>query len=95
MSLNGTSERACVRTVRAAVMCGVVAMASGAWAQDTRTVTEPKIPATCVKLRRRFTLGRTALPEADETNGDTARIQEAIDGLRKCKPGLAVELAQA
>ncbi len=91
MSLNGTSERASVGTVRAAVMCGVVAIASGAWAQDTRTVTEPKIPATCVKLKANIYAGQDGIRDADETAGATAGIQEAID---KCKPGMAVELAQ-
>jgi polygalacturonase len=74
---------------------GVVAMAAGAWAQDTRVVTEPKIPAVCVKLEAKIVATGDALKEADEANADTARIQEAIDGFAaKCKPGQAVELAQ-
>jgi polygalacturonase len=74
--------------------CGVVALASAAWAQDTRVVTEPKIPATCVKLEARINEMGDVLNEADEAKADTARIQEAIDGFAaKCKPGMAVELA--
>jgi polygalacturonase len=80
--------------MRAVLACGVVAMASGAWAQDTRVVTEPKIPATCVKLEARINEMGDVLNEADEAKADTARIQEAIDGFAaKCKPGMAVELA--
>jgi len=77
---------------RVLLACGVVAMASGAWAQDTRTVTEPKIPATCVKLEAKLvTAPGETLKEADEANPDSARIQEAID---KCGAGKAVELAK-
>ena len=91
MYLNAVSMRAGGRVLLA---CGVVAMASGAWAQDTRTVTEPKIPAACVKLEAKIVAVGDALKEADEANADTARILEAIDGFAtKCKPGQAVELA--
>jgi polygalacturonase len=68
----------------------MVAMSAGAWAQDTRTVTEPKIPASCVKLDAKIAAAGDALKEADEANADTARIQGAIDS---CKQGEAVELA--
>jgi polygalacturonase len=79
---------------RVALACGVVAMAWGAQAQDTRTVTEPVIPATCVKLEAKIAAVGDALKEADEKNEDTARIQESVDGFAaKCKPGQAVELA--
>jgi polygalacturonase len=94
MFLNGMNERAGVRTMRAVLACGVVALASAAWAQDTRVVTEPKIPATCVKLEARINEMGDVLNEADEAKADTARIQEASDGFAaKCKPGMAVELA--
>ena len=87
-------ERMCGRKLRALLACGVVAMVSGAWAQDTRTVTEPKIPATCVKLEAKLTATGDALKEADETKKDTAAIQAAIDGFAaKCQPGQALELA--
>jgi polygalacturonase len=94
MFLNAMNERAGVRTMRAVLACGVVALASAAWAQDTRVVTEPKIPATCVKLEAKIASVGDTLKEADEASADTARIQAAIDGFAAtCKPGQAVELA--
>src|ERR1035437_9395568 len=94
MFLSSGCVRAGVRQVCGLLVCGVVAMASGVWAQDTRVVTEPKIPAACVKLEAKIVAVGDALKEADEANADTARIQEAIDGFAgKCKPAWAVELA--
>jgi polygalacturonase len=94
MYLSRMSQRACVRTMRAVLVCGVIALASGAWAQDTRVVTEPKIPATCVKLEAKIVAVGDALKDADEANADSARIQSAVDGFATgCKPGQAVELA--
>ena len=94
MYLSRMSERACVRTMRAVLVCGAIALASGAWAQDTRVVTEPKIPATCVKLEAKIVAVGDALKDADEANADSARIQSAVDGFATgCKPGQAVELA--
>lgn len=79
---------------RVMLACGVVGMRLSAQAQDTRAVTEPVIPATCVKLEAKIAVVGDALKEADEKNEDTARIQEAVDGfVAKCKPGQAVELA--
>src|ERR1035437_5031041 len=87
-------ERMCGRKLRALLACGVVAMVSGSWSQDTRTVTEPKIPATSVKVEAKLTATGDALKEADETKKDTAAIQAAIDGFAaKCQPGQALELA--
>jgi polygalacturonase len=63
-----------------------VSMAS---AQDTRTVTEPKIPASCVQLTARLQAVDDKLDAADERKLDTDRIQAAMD---KCTPGMAVEL---
>ena len=65
-------------------------------AQDTRTVTEPVIPALCATLDAQLhsipklapAAGRT-LAEADESKLDTARIQKAID---HCGKGLGVLL---
>jgi polygalacturonase len=82
-------------------VCGFVLFAVGckAQAQDTRTVTEPKLPATCVRLEAKLVatgdaLAGATLAEADESKPDTQRIQQAIDGFAsKCKPGTAVELA--
>ncbi|HKV92682.1 MAG TPA: pectinesterase family protein [Candidatus Angelobacter sp.] len=58
-------------------------------AQDTRVVTEPKVPRTCVSLAARLTADNGRLPEAAEQQPDTERIQEAID---HCVAGRAVEL---
>jgi polygalacturonase len=70
------------------VGCGVVC------AQDTRVVTEPKIPTVCVKLEAKLLatpdVNGGKLREEDESKLDTERIQKAMDG---CKPGTAVELA--
>ena len=74
-------------------VCGWVAlagMALGAAAQDTRVVTEPVIPATCVRLEAKIVAVGEKFAEADEARADSARIQSAID---KCKSGTAVELA--
>lgn len=51
-------------------------------AQDTRTITEPVIPPSCVTLTAKFTT-------TDDSHADTARIQSALD---RCSPGHAVEL---
>ena len=94
MVQSATWERMCGRRLRVLLACGVAAMVSGAWAQDTRTVTEPKIPTTCVKLEAKLVATGDTLKEADETKEDTAAIQAAIDGFAaKCQPGQALELA--
>ncbi|HEX9200523.1 MAG TPA: glycosyl hydrolase family 28 protein [Acidobacteriaceae bacterium] len=95
MSLNGM----CVRTgrwqMRLVLACGMVATASVAGAQDTRTVTEPKIPEACVKLSANL-LGTEdgritdGAGKSAEDKPDTERIQKALDG---CGAGKAVELA--
>jgi polygalacturonase len=59
-------------------------------AQDTRAVTEPTIPASCVVLTAEKLGHAEVLPPEYETSADTARIQHALD---TCKPGEAVELA--
>lgn len=61
-----------------------------AYAQDTRTVLEPKIPPACVTLRAELTAQDSALAPEDESKPDTRRIQEAMD---HCQPGQAVKLA--
>jgi len=61
-------------------------------AQDTRQVTEPKIPASCTQLPAQLRAVGDKLAEADDSKLDTARIQSALD---KCKPGMAVELKPA
>jgi polygalacturonase len=60
------------------------------FAQDTRTVIEPRIPSICVRLEAALRATSDKLSEADESKLDTDRIQNAID---TCKPGTAVELA--
>src|SRR5712671_3545869 len=62
-----------------------------AHAQDTRNVTEPVIPSSCVVLTARLSAinGNKTLADADEDRPDTARIQQAMD---KCPQGQAVEL---
>jgi polygalacturonase len=61
-------------------------------AQDTRHVTEPNIPPSCVQLSAQLRAVSDKLADADEGKLDTARIQSALD---KCKPGMAVELKPA
>jgi len=63
-----------------------------AMAQDTRQVTEPAIPPSCVQLAAQLRAVSDKLADADEGKLDTARIQGALD---KCKPGMAVELMPA
>ncbi len=72
----------------------LVVMVVGGWAltahaQDTRTVTEPKIPAACTVLKAQL-VGTKGIDAADEEKLDTARLQKALDG---CGRGKAVELA--
>ena len=57
--------------------------------QDTRSVSEPRIPPTCVALPARLSTPRGLLSDAAEQRPDTKRIQDAIDG---CAPGKAVVL---
>ena len=59
-------------------------------AQDTRTVTEPRIPTACVTLKAQLTTGKSGLAESDEGKLDTERIQKAMNG---CKAKQAVRLA--
>ena len=72
------------------VGCGLLLASGSVTAQDTRTVTEPKIPAVCTRLEARLVSGGpNGIKEADESKLDTERIQNALDG---CSPGKAVEL---
>src|ERR1700751_4855382 len=74
--------------VVAAMLLATVA----AKAQDTRQVSEPTIPVSCVRLPAQLRSVSDKLAEADEHKLDTTRIQSALD---KCKPGMAVELSPA
>lgn len=58
-------------------------------AQDTRTITEPHIPAACVTLKARIAAVHGVIPPNDERSLDTTRIQSAIDS---CTSGMAVVL---
>jgi polygalacturonase len=63
-----------------------------AWAvsaQDTRTVTEPHVPAPCVTLKAAVEAKRGNIATEDEQKLDTLRIQDAMD---HCSPGKAVVL---
>ena len=69
---------------------GVIAISvASSVAQDTRTVTEPKIPSFCAVLPAQLIAANGALAAADESKLDTGRIQKAIDG---CGKGRAVAL---
>ncbi len=58
-------------------------------AQDTRTVTEPKIPPACVTLQADIAANHGVIALADEQKLSTARIQDALD---HCASGQAVVL---
>ena len=53
--------------------------ASFLYAQDTRTVTEPKIPPACITLEADVAANHGVIAEADEQKLSTARIQDALD----------------
>ncbi len=74
-----------VLTLGAALLAGAMV-----YAQDSRTVTEPVIPAACMKLEAQIIGTGGNITAADETKLDTVRIQKALDG---CAKGQAVELA--
>lgn len=78
------------RRMQMLLACSLIAMATGAGAQDTRVVKEPMIPQACVRLDARLQSVGAGLREEDEGKPDTERIQKALD---ECKPGQAVELA--
>jgi polygalacturonase len=54
-------------------------------AQDTRTVTEPHIPAACVTLEASIVATHGVISPGDEQKLDTARIQSAIDNCAAAK----------
>jgi polygalacturonase len=59
-------------------------------AQDTRHVSEPKIPPVCATLSANLTYRNDRLLEGDAAPLNTQAIQHALD---RCKPGHAVKLA--
>jgi polygalacturonase len=62
------------------------------YAQDGRTVTEPRTPETCASVTASLHSSEGRLDAADESKLDTQRIQAALDS---CSPGKAVELKSA
>jgi len=76
-----------MRTRFSAILISL-ALAS-AYCQDTRQVTEPKIPPSCIILIAALASDGETLAESGENKPDTSRIQAALD---RCKPGQAVEL---
>lgn len=75
---------------RATLAMAILALlASTAYAQDSRVVTEPRQPPVCASVTARLAASGTTLAPEDEARSDTARIQLAID---RCPPGRAVEL---
>src|SRR5580765_6260021 len=68
------------RSIPAWTLLLATSMSTTAAAQDTRVVTEPKRPISCMTLRAALTsAGDSTLAEADERRADTERIQRAID----------------
>jgi polygalacturonase len=80
-----------MRTLSSAVLISAafVCVHAHARGQDTRHVTEPRIPASCIVLTATLVSQGAALADSDEGKPDTRRIQQAMD---RCKPGQAVEL---
>jgi len=74
---------------KALVGCLLVGATLGVRAQDTRTVTEPVIPAVCATLKAVLAAPSGIVAE-DEKKLDTERVQKAIDG---CGEGKALKLA--
>jgi len=55
--------------------------------QDTRTVSEPKIPPACVTLRADVAANHGVIALADEQKLSTARIQDALDHCTAAQSG--------
>jgi polygalacturonase len=68
-----------------------VIFASPLFAQDTRTVTEAKIPTFCTTLEAHLTSINGGIAPADESKLDTERIQKALDTCGKGK-GVALQV---
>jgi len=68
----------------------LLSVTGAAWAQDTRRVSEPRIPPTCVLLHAKLAAIHGELPADAERDLDTDRIQQALD---HCARGHAVVLA--
>jgi polygalacturonase len=68
---------------------GLMCLPAAGFAQDSRTVTEPRIPPTCTTLTAMLTTVDGLIANEDEGKLDTVRIQRAIEA---CRAGQAVEL---
>lgn len=81
-----------LEATRALLPAALLAVPATAGAQDTRNVSEPRLPPPCAVLQARLAAPRGVLSAADEASPDTRRIQAAIDA---CAPGSAVRLESA
>src|ERR1017187_8457219 len=79
--------RICSNYLVVAVLALLMVRASGA--QDSRTVTEPRIPAACATLDAAIAAPNGVIAEKDERALDTARIESAM---ARCGEGQAVVL---
>ena len=61
------------------LVCVPLLAALALHAQDSRTVTEPKVPHACVALQADVASNHGVIAFADEQKLSTARIQDAID----------------
>jgi len=77
------------KVIRAVTLLACCSVSCAAFAQDTRTVTEPRIPPSCTMLTAQLVPTDGALAEADESKLDTLRIQQAMD---QCAAGHSVVL---
>jgi polygalacturonase len=59
------------------------------YAQDSRVVAEPRLPASCITLYASISAPNGVISAQDEQRLDTQRIQDALD---RCAAGKAVEL---
>lgn len=82
---NACTRRACTAALHLAIVTAL-AHAPLLHAQDTRNITEPKVPPACKVLTARYTIADGKLPGAvddacasDSTACDTRRVQDALD----------------
>ena len=75
--------------LRAAGCVALLLWAAAGQAQDSRIISEPRVPAVCRTVIARLAALDGGVAPADEGKLDTARIQAAIDA---CGAGSAVEL---
>ncbi|MHB1700050.1 MAG: glycoside hydrolase family 28 protein [Acidobacteriaceae bacterium] len=75
--------------LRALLAISMLAVVAPSFAQDTRQVTEPRIPPSCKVLHAELTAIDNKLTEEEESKSDTERLQLALND---CKQGMAVEL---